>query len=173
MKYPRIVRHAADGLRALAALVLFASVVFSRWGVPAAFAQRADVLVMIIASSTPVTDIPADVVRSAFLGLRTEHRGVRLIAFNSPLRTPPRERLDRVLLGLEPDEVGLFWVDQRVRDGRNPPRTLPSDELAVRIVAQLSGAIACVPARLLVSGVRALRIDGKGPTDRGYLLAAE
>jgi len=173
MKYPRIVRHAAGGLRALAALVLLALVVCSRWGVPTAVAQRADVLVMIIASSTPVTDIPADVVRTAFLGLRAEHRGVRLIAFNPMLRTPSRERLDRVLLGIEPDEVGGFWVDQRVRDGRHPPRALPSDELAVRVVAQLPGAIACVPARLVVSGVRALRIDGKGPSDRGYLLAPE
>ena len=128
---------------------------------------------MIIASSARVTDIPVDLVRTAFLGLHVEHRGVHLIPLNAPLRTPARARLDRVLLGLEPSEVGGFWIDQRVRDGRNPPRTVPSTELAVRVVAQLPGAIACVPAQVVDSGVRVLRIDGKAPSDSGYLLGAE
>ncbi|MFT3922982.1 MAG: hypothetical protein QM778_10640 [Myxococcales bacterium] len=133
--------------------------------------QQTDELALIIGSATGVSDIPSDVVRTAFLGLRAEYHGIRLIPLNLPLRTPARERLDRALLGLAPEEVGSFWIDQRVRDGRNPPRTAPSVELAVRIVAQLKGAIACVPLASLDPRTRALRIDGKGPSESGYLLS--
>ena len=136
-------------------------------------AQRAGVLVLIIAGSTGISDMPSGVVRSAFFGRRTEHRGVRLIPFNLPLGSPARERLDRALLGLEPADVGRFWIDQRVRDGRIPPRTAPSVGLAVRVVGQLPGAIACVPATAVDSRVRVLRIDGKEPSEKGYLLAGE
>jgi hypothetical protein len=158
---------------ALAALILLLLAAFLPARASLAIAQRADAFVLIIGSSTGVTDISSDVVRTAFLGLRAEFRGVRLIPLNLPLRTFVRERLDRVLLGLEPSEVGSFWIDQRVRDGRSPPRTVSSAELAVRVVAQLPGAVACVPATFVDPHVRALRIDGKGPSEKGYLLAPE
>lgn len=111
-----------------------------------ALAQRVDQAVMIIARSTGITDIPSQVLRAAFLGLRPDFKGVHLIPLNIPLHTPIRERLDRKLLGLEQAEVGAFWINQRVRDGRTPPRTIPDIDLAVRVVVQLPGAITCVPS---------------------------
>jgi hypothetical protein len=137
----------------------------------AAAARSGDAPVMIIGERTPITDIPASVVRAAFRGLPTEYEGQRLIPLNPPQGTPVREVMDRALLGLSRDAVGRFWVDQRVRDGRTPPRTVPNPQLAVRVVAQLPGTITCVPARLTTPAVRVLRIDGKGPADRGYLFA--
>jgi hypothetical protein len=169
---PRRAAPRKAGVRAaLVALALLLLAAVPSVAATPADAQRADDLVLIIARSTNITDIPSSVLRTAFLGLRAEYKDVRLIPLNLPLRTSSRERLDRALLGLEPDEVGNFWVDQRVRDGRNPPRSVPNEELAVRVVGQLPGAIAYVPARLAESQVRALRIDGKGPTDTGYLLS--
>lgn len=156
---------------ALVALVLLAWTALPFLRAPSAGAQRVSDFVFIIANSTGITDIPSDVLRTAFLGLRAEYRGVRLIPLNLPLRMPARERLDRALLGLEPNQVGSFWIDQRVRDGRSPPRTVPSADLAVRIVAQLPGAVACVPAGLAEAHVRVLNVDGKSPSDSGYLLA--
>ena len=129
-----------------------------------------DSIVMIIAASTEISDIPADLLRTAFRGLPAQHHGVRLIPFNAPPGAPMRVRVDRLLLGLEPENVGSFWVDQRVRDGRTPPRTAPTIELALRVVAHLPGAVAYVPATALGDKVRALKIDGRGPQDTKYLL---
>jgi hypothetical protein len=165
-------RRTASGCALAAAFLLLLAAVFPA-RVPRALAQHAEVLALIIAGSTSVTDIPSDVVRTAYLGLRAEYKGVRLIPLNPPLKTPARERMDRTLLGLAPSEVGIFWIDQRVRDGRIAPRTVPSADVAVRVVAQLPGAITCVPASALSPHVRALRIDGKGPSDSGYLLGAQ
>ena len=96
---------------------------------PVARAQPPETLVMIIAASTRITDLPSNLLRAAFGGLRAEYRGVRLIPFNAPPNTWIRKRSDRALLGLEQAEVGRFWVNERVRDGRMPPRTVPSKEL--------------------------------------------
>lgn len=134
-------------------------------------ANDSPIVGVIIATVTKISDIPSDVLRTAFRGLRPEYQGIHLTPFNLPLQTPARERLDRALLGLAPSEVGSYWVDQRVRDGRTPPRTVPSVDIATKVVAQLPGAIACVPLPIRDPRVRVLRVDGKGPSDKGYLLA--
>lgn len=134
-------------------------------------ARSLEALAFIVAPATGLQDVPATVLRDAFRGLRTDYRGVRLIPFNLPMGVPAREQLDRVLLGLEPHEVGMFWVDQRVRDGRVAPRTIPSVERLVRVVSLLRGAVACVPSSAVDATVRVLRVDGKAPTDNDYLLA--
>jgi hypothetical protein len=151
------------------ALLLLAIVLPTR--ALSAIARPSDALVLISASASSLQDIPSNVLREAFQGLRTAYKGVRIIPFNLPLGTPIRQQLDRAVLGLEPTEVGMFWVDQRVRDGRIAPRTVASVERLVRVVAQLPGAVACVPASAVDGSVRALRIDGRAPTDKDYLLA--
>lgn len=136
-----------------------------------ALAQRAPGVALIVAANSGITDIPSDVVRSTFQGLRVDYKGVTLVPFNLPPKTPVREKMDRALLGLEPAEVGRFWIDQRIRDGRTAPRTIPTIDLLVRVVAQLKGAIAGVPANQIGPQTRAIRIDGKGPSESGYFLA--
>lgn len=151
---------------AMLALVLIAGL-----PVRATKAKDADAMVIVIAQSTGLTDLPSSVLRDAYLGLTAEHHDVPLIPFNVPLGSAVRQRMDRALLGLEPRDVGRFWINQRVRDGRRPPRTLSSNDLALRVVAQLPGAIACVSASSVTGPLTALLIDGKGPTHPGYLLA--
>ena len=153
------------------ALVLLIVAVFLPLPARRVGAQQPETLVVIMASSSQISDLPSGVLRSAFLGLSTVYRGTQLIPFNAPIGTPIRARMDWALLGLEQREVGTFWVDQRVRDGRMPPRTVSSTDLAVRVVAQLPGAIACVPASQAGPRVRALRIDGVDPSSHEYLLA--
>lgn len=160
-------RTLATLLAALALLLIAATGIGYR---PRAAAQARESIVMIIAASTGISDIPADLLRTTFRGLPVQYHGFRLIPFNAPLNTPMRVRVDRLLLALEPENVGSFWVDQRVRDGRTPPRTAPTVELALRVVAHLPGAISYVPASALADKVKALKIDGKGPQDAKYLL---
>jgi hypothetical protein len=81
-----------------------------------------------------------------------------------------RVRFDRALLGLEPEQVGPFWIDRRIRDESMPPRTAPTAYLALRVVAALPGAITYIERDMLVTTVRALTIDQKPAGDPGYPL---
>lgn len=129
-----------------------------------------DQLVVVIAASIPVVDISSATLRRVFTGYATELGGKRLIPVNQIPNSTYRTRFDRAVLGLTPDEVGRFWVDRRIRDESPPPRTVPSVELAVRLVASLPGIITYVSADLLNAKVRALRVDGMNPSDPGYPL---
>jgi ABC-type phosphate transport system substrate-binding protein len=72
--------------------------------------------------------------------------GSPVIAFNLGAGSPLRRAFDRAVLGMTPEQVGRFWVDQRVRGGPRPPRTLPDPATAIKLVARIKGAIAYVPA---------------------------
>ena len=140
---------------------------------PAAPARGNDPLVLIMAASTGVGNLDAATLRRAYEGYPVEYAsGKRLIPFNAPSGTPERTSFDRALLGMSPDDMARFWVDQRIRGVSQQPRTVASQGLAVRVVASLPGAVTYVSAAALNPSVRAVTIDGKGANDPGYLLAA-
>lgn len=139
---------------------------------PFARAQPSQPLLVVIASATGVTDISIALLRRAFQGYPAEYQpGKRLIPINQPTGTPERQRFDLTVLGMTPDEIGRFWVDQRVRGAGQPPRTAPSAELAVRVAASFAGAITYTSPELVKPGLNVLTVDGKKPTDSGYLFA--
>ena len=136
----------------------------------AARAQAARPLLVIVAQATGLTDISAALLRRAFEGYPAEYQpGKRLLPLNHPISSPERQRFDRAVLGLTPDEVGRFWVDQRIRSAGQPPRTLPSPELAVRVVLSFAGAITYTTADMVKPGLNVLKIDGQAPSDSGYM----
>jgi len=129
-------------------------------------------LIVVVSHATPLTDASTALLRRAFLGEVAEYAsGKRLIPVNHPLNTPGRVQFDRIVLGLQPDEIGRFWVDRRIRDQSGPPRTLPSAEIALRFVMAMPGGITYVTADQLNDKVRALTIDGVASGAPGYLLA--
>lgn len=85
---------------------------------------------------------------------RTWPDGSAVIAFSYAPDDPLRQRFDLAVLRMSPDQVGRFWVDERVRADRRPPRQVPDAILAVRLVARLPGSIAFVPATLVSKDVR-------------------
>ena len=128
-------------------------------------------LLVIVAASFPLTNIKLAVLRRAFEGLASDIDGKRIIPINHPNEMSTRQAFDRAVLGLEPDAVGQFWIDRRIRDEGTPPRMIRSEELALRVVASLPGAITYLSPRLLNASVRALAIEGKTLGQSGYLLA--
>ena len=86
-----------------------------------------------------------------------------IVPFNLPPRGDDRVLFDRAVLRMDPDEIGRFWLDRRVRGGPPPPRQAPDGLTAVRLVARLEGAIGYAPAGVPLSDVRVVaRIrDGK------------
>lgn len=135
-------------------------------------AQAARPLLVVVGHATGLTDISTALLRRAFEGYSAEYQpGKRLLPLNHPTSSSERQRFDRVVLGLTPDEVGRFWVDQRIRGNGQPPRTLPSPELAVRVVVSFPGAITYTTAEMVKPGLNVLSIDGRAPTDPNYLFA--
>lgn len=129
-------------------------------------------LVVVVGVKTNLTDISLAMLRRAFQGevaLTTD--GKRLVPLNHAVGSLERVQFDEAVLGLAPSDVGRFWINRRIRDEAPPPRTLPSADLGVRVVASYPGAITYVSGSAVNASVRILRIDGKLPSDPGYLLA--
>jgi hypothetical protein len=128
-------------------------------------------LVPIISETSQLTDIDAHDLRRIFLGYKqTDPDGRTLIPLNHPPGAAARTRFDRVLLGFDPDDAAKYWVDQRIRGAKLPPRTAAPEHLLQRVVAKLPGAISYVSAGSLMPGVRALTIDGQAAGQSGYPL---
>jgi hypothetical protein len=119
------------------------------------------VLVAVVSRSSGVHDISLGALRRIFLGETVDGpTGMRFVGFNHPPKTRPRVTFDSLVLGMGPDEVARYWVDQRIRGGARPPRTVASIELLRQVIAQLPGAISYLPSSELDQSVRALTIGG-------------
>jgi hypothetical protein len=81
-------------------------------------------------------------------------RGQRIVPLNLAPEDPTRHTFDRAVLGLSPDQVARYWIDQRIRGEARPPRQVASNELAVRAIARLPGAITYTNVRPSGSDVR-------------------
>jgi hypothetical protein len=128
-------------------------------------------LVPIVSDRSRLTDIHANDLRRIFLGYaELDPDGRPIIPLNHPPGAEARTRFDRVLLGFGPDDAAKYWVDQRIRGARLPPRTAAPEHLLQRVVAKLPGAISYVPAGSVMPGVRALTIDGRTAGQAGYPL---
>ena len=76
-------------------------------------------------SGEALRDISRSELRRAYLGEVTEQHGVRLVALNQPPGAPARADFDHTLLGLEPEAIARFWIDQRIRGQGSAPRAFP------------------------------------------------
>lgn len=127
-------------------------------------------LVVVVGASSTIKNIDFAILRRAFSGLPAEVDGKRLLPINHPNGAPLREAFDRMVLGLEPGDVGKFWIDKRIRDEGSPPKSVPSPELAIRIAASLPNAITYASPELVNASVKVLTVGGKAPGQPGYPL---
>jgi len=138
-------------------------------GVLAASAGDDIALAVIVAPTSKLTHISFEDLRNTFRSSPIgDGEGNHLIALNHPPRTEDRVGFDRVVLGMDPDAVGRFWIARKVRGESGPPRSVPSLTNLRRVVEKLPGAIGYIRPAQLSSQVRAIRVDGKLPEDPGY-----
>jgi ABC-type phosphate transport system substrate-binding protein len=126
-------------------------------------AAGAESLVIIVHPQNPCEPLGMDDLESIFTTTRRFWvASTPIVAFNLPPRSAPRVEFDQTILGLDPDGVGRFWIDRRVRGGQPPPRVAPDAGTLVQIVANLKNAISYVPASAANASVRVVgRIDGR------------
>ena len=115
-------------------------------------------------------DLSLGDLRQLYRGVHMAIGGQHCVPLNHPARTPDRAGFDQVVLGMNPDEVGAYWVDQKIRGGNSPPRTVDNIGLLLRVVARLPGAIAYVREGFSSEELKVVSIEGRFPSDAGYPL---
>ncbi len=128
---------------------------------PEAAAAAPDALVPIVAASSPLRDISLGTLRRVFLSeIVSGPGGLRLVGFNQPAGTRARELFDRIVLGMDPEQVARYWVDQRIRGGARPPRQVNGIALLRQVIARFPGGVGYLNVSELDGSVRALTVNG-------------
>src|SRR5204862_3324026 len=117
---------------------------------PAAVAD----LVVIVNAANPERPSPAMLERIFLRKEMTWDSGERIIPLNATPDSERRQRFDRAVLGLTPDEAARYWLDQRIRGGGAAPREVGDAVLTVKLIAKLTGTIGYVPGDVQLAGVR-------------------
>jgi len=135
---------------------------------PRAFAAGEPIAV-VVSSASSHRALSSDKLRRVFLAIPTDDDGGnRFVPVNLGQASNVRERFDRNVLKMTPQEIARYWIDQRLR-GNKPPRTASSMDLLRRAVQELPGAISYLPLSA-VGSLRVLTIDGRAPNDGNYPL---
>jgi len=118
-------------------------------------------LVVIVGAQHPVRSLSFGSVRDIFMGVPTYVKaGEPYVPITHPPRSALRTAFDQQFLGLDPDAVGRFWIDQRIRARATPPRAIASLDVLRRVVAALPNGISYVRADQLQPGLVPIKIDG-------------
>jgi hypothetical protein len=112
-------------------------------------------LLVIVNPSVRASELSADQLEAIFtMSEREWPGGDAIIPFNYPPGSTLRERFDRTVLRMGPDEVARFWIDRRIRGTGDSPRKVPTVALLLRVIANLHGAIGYVPAGPIPADVK-------------------
>jgi len=129
-------------------------------------------LAVVVAQGSSVRDLSLTELRRIFANEGDSNSsGERYVPFNHPPHTTDRMAFDKIVLGMSPDEVSQFWIERKIRGLSGPPRSVDSLSLLLRLIARLPGAISYARPARLTGDVRAIRINGKLPSDPAYPLA--
>ena len=86
-------------------------------------------------------------------------------------RTPEREVLLRRVYQMSEAQFRQYWIAKVFRaEAASGPKIIYSNQTATELVAGIPGAIAFVAASQIPRGLKVLKIDGRLPGARGYLL---
>jgi hypothetical protein len=103
-------------------------------------------LLVIVHPRVRLNELSADRLEAIFtLSEREWPGGEPAVPYNYAPGSPYRDRFDRAVLRMGPDEVARFWIDRRIRGMGDAPRKVPTVALMLRVVANLPGAIGYVP----------------------------
>jgi hypothetical protein len=131
------------------------------------------VYAVVVAEDVPLTDITLDELRRVFLMKRAfwkPGKPIRLVLPASGL--PARTFLLQYVCQKTEGEMRRLVLESIYRgESDQPPKVANSDEEALALLSSIANSVALVSTDAsLGSGVKALRVDGKLPSDPGYPL---
>jgi hypothetical protein len=127
-------------------------------------------LVVVVAKGSPITDISKADLRQVFLSETTVVDGNKVVPFNFENKTKYRVAFDTIVLGMNAEEAGRFWVDRKIRGQRPAPRAVPSTVYMVKLVQKFPGALGYLPENELPPDLQPLTVGGISFKDPRYAL---
>jgi ABC-type phosphate transport system substrate-binding protein len=128
-------------LYAVAVLAILASPLPSR-AVPSNTA-----IVVIANKAVPVHALSRDDLRPIFQRRKKNWPdGSSVRPFNLPPSNSVRQKFDSAILGLDPEQMPLYWIDRRIRGGDRPPDNIPSAATMLKVVSLMPGAVGFIEA---------------------------
>jgi hypothetical protein len=129
-------------------------------------------LAVVVAKGSPLQDVSLAELKRIFTNEGdSDSSGQRFVPFNHPPHTTDRVGFDQVVLGMSADDVSQFWIERKIRGLPGPPRSVDSLSLLLRLIARLPGGIGYARPAQLTADVRAVRVNGRLPSDAGYPLS--
>jgi hypothetical protein len=135
-------------------------------------AQAANDVAVVVHPDVPVDNLTVSELRRVVLGDREFWpAGVRITLL---IRAPVAHERDLVLKNLCQMTEAQFrqhWIGKVFRaDTALAPKIVYSTDMAVDMVNRFPGAIAFIDASLVGKGLKVVRIDGRVPGEKGYVL---
>lgn len=140
---------------------------------PAPGVARAGEVAVIVNRENPVDDLTYDqLVKTFKQDKRHWNDGRPIYLIMQEAGSPEKELVLKKVFKMDQEELKKFWLT-RIFRGEIPsfPKTLSSNAAVRRFVGQVAVAIGFIDASAADETVKVLRIDGRIPGDKGYLLA--
>ncbi len=131
-------------------------------------------LVLVTAANTSLQNISQGNLRQLFLGETIrDAAGNKLVPLNLPPESAERELFDRRVLGMSPDEMARYWIDQKVRGLKGAPRNLSPPQMVARVVERFPGAVAYLRPDQVLPSLQQVEIDANPPGSARYPLVGD
>jgi len=102
-------------------------------------------LVVIVNKNNPASVLSQSELRPIFQTTKTTlSGGYDVTPLNLPSESKPRQGVDDVVLGLDPDRAARYWKDRKIRGGARAPRQLPSTAAVLAAVGADPNAVGYV-----------------------------
>jgi ABC-type phosphate transport system substrate-binding protein len=129
-------------------------------------------IAVVVRTDTPVDNLSIGEIRKLLLGDRqywTSSLRVTLL-----IRAPSSRERDVVLktiYQMSEAQFRQYWISKVFRaEASSGPKIVYSNEMAAELVNAIPGSVAFVDSAQVPKGLKALKIDGKLPGDKGYPL---
>jgi hypothetical protein len=135
-------------------------------------AAPANALVIVTQKSSALSDLTLRELKRLYQSEQVNGPdGTQIIPLNRPAGSPARVAFDQLVLKMDPDEVGRYWIDRKIRGQTGAPKAIPSLDLLRRAVASVAGTLTYLSAAEVTADLKVVSVDGKSPTDAGYPLS--
>lgn len=127
-------------------------------------------LAVVASKSLPVDGLSFGDLKRVYMGSPVMVGGKKLVPLTYPKQSDERQGFDSTVLGMSAEQVGLYWIDRKIRGQSGPPKSVESAAVVLKVVTKVDGAIGFVKVDAAGKDVKILRVDGKLPRDPGYRL---
>jgi ABC-type phosphate transport system substrate-binding protein len=138
----------------------------------AAQAAPRPAIAIVVNAKSPITDLSFDELRKIFMGDQQfwPDRSKVTLLVRAPTAPERAVVLDKIYK-MDEDQFRQYWIGKMFRaEVAGGPKIVYSTDMALTLIAAIKGSITFVPAAAVTGDVKVVRIDGKLPSDAGYIL---